>query len=41
MKLAILEYENFDKKILDDLNSYFKVELFDRKKIKLNCIDIP
>ena len=38
MKLAILEYENFDKKILDDLNSYFKVELFDIKKINLNQI---
>lgn len=38
MKLALLEYKNFDEKILNNLNSYFNVELFDQKKINLNQI---
>ena len=32
MKLALLEHKNFDKKILNDLNSNFNVELFGEKK---------
>ncbi len=38
MKLALLEHKNFDKKILNDLNSNFNVELFSEKKINLNHI---